>query len=103
MELIFDDIITRGNTLDDFKAILEHHGAHVICACFIGRTVRKDIHFKNINSEILEHITRGNTLDDFKAILEHHGAHVICACFIGRTVRKDIHFKNINSEILEHT
>ena len=54
--LIFDDIITRGNTLDDFKAILEHHGAHVICACFIGRTVRKDIHFKNINSEILEHI-----------------------------------------------
>lgn len=39
--LIFDDIITRGNTLDDFKAILEHHGAHVICACFIGRTVRK--------------------------------------------------------------
>ncbi len=27
--LIFDDIITRGNTLDDFKAILEHHGADI--------------------------------------------------------------------------
>jgi hypothetical protein len=38
--LIFDDIITKGNTLNDFKSILEHDGAHVICACSIDRTVK---------------------------------------------------------------
>ena len=44
--LIFDDIITKGNSIADFKALLEHQGAHVIGACSIGKTTRHFQHKK---------------------------------------------------------
>lgn len=36
--ILFDDVVTRGRSMSQFKTILERFGARVICALSIGRT-----------------------------------------------------------------
>ena len=36
--ILFDDVVTRGRSMYQFKTILERYGASVICALSIGRT-----------------------------------------------------------------
>ena len=40
--LVFDDILTTGNSLVQSVAELEKVGAKVLAACFLGHTVKKN-------------------------------------------------------------
>jgi predicted amidophosphoribosyltransferase len=36
--ILFDDVVTRGRSMQEFKQLLENRGATIICALSIGRT-----------------------------------------------------------------